>query len=241
MTSSSNAPAVVLVPGHWLGAWAWDDVAAPLRAAGHHVVPLTLPGLDPDDADRLTRTVDDQAAALEQVLDGLLAAHGPSVLVAHSGANAPASVLLDRRPELVSHVVWVDSGPVGSGVGTGIFIADDAVDEPLPDFEALGQTASLEDLGERDLAEFRRRAVSQPATVIRGEVVLVSGAGADVPMTMVCCSIPADVVRTLAADGVPMFAAVARCTQATLVDLQTGHWPMWSRPKELADVIAAVR
>ena len=26
---------IVLVPGFWLGAWAWDEVAAALRADGH--------------------------------------------------------------------------------------------------------------------------------------------------------------------------------------------------------------
>src|SRR5438477_59111 len=35
----------VLVPGMWLGAWAWRDVTARLRAAGHDVYPLTLTGL----------------------------------------------------------------------------------------------------------------------------------------------------------------------------------------------------
>jgi hypothetical protein len=31
----------VLVPGFWLGAWAWDEVAAALREAGHDVEALT--------------------------------------------------------------------------------------------------------------------------------------------------------------------------------------------------------
>lgn len=35
----------MLVPGFWLGGWAWDDVAGPLRAAGHQVDAVTLPGL----------------------------------------------------------------------------------------------------------------------------------------------------------------------------------------------------
>jgi len=35
----------VLVPGAWLGAWAWDDVAASLRERGHEVQPVSLPGL----------------------------------------------------------------------------------------------------------------------------------------------------------------------------------------------------
>ena len=41
------APApIVLVPGFWLGAWAWDEVADTLRAEGLEVTALTLPGLE---------------------------------------------------------------------------------------------------------------------------------------------------------------------------------------------------
>ena len=36
---------IVLVPGFWLGAWAWEEVARRLRAAGHDVYPVTLTGL----------------------------------------------------------------------------------------------------------------------------------------------------------------------------------------------------
>ncbi len=35
----------VLVPGFWLGGWAWRNVAEILRAAGHSVYPVTLTGL----------------------------------------------------------------------------------------------------------------------------------------------------------------------------------------------------
>ena len=35
----------VLVPGMWLGAWAWKPVTTLLRAAGHDVYPMTLTGL----------------------------------------------------------------------------------------------------------------------------------------------------------------------------------------------------
>ena len=47
----ASAP-IILVPGFWLGAWAWDEVAEALRADGHDVTALTLPGLDSVDADR---------------------------------------------------------------------------------------------------------------------------------------------------------------------------------------------
>ena len=50
------AAPIVLVPGFWLGAWAWDEVAAALRADGHEVTALTLPGLESADGRPLGRS-----------------------------------------------------------------------------------------------------------------------------------------------------------------------------------------
>jgi len=41
-----TAAPIILVPGFWLGGWAWGEVAGLLRADGHDVTALTLPGLD---------------------------------------------------------------------------------------------------------------------------------------------------------------------------------------------------
>ena len=63
------AAPIVLVPGFWLGAWAWDEVAGLLRADGHDVTALTPPGLESVDADRsgihFTDHVDAIIAAVE--------------------------------------------------------------------------------------------------------------------------------------------------------------------------------
>src|SRR6266487_2047487 len=56
--ASTSAP-IILVPGFWLGAWAWDEVASILRADGHDVTALTLPGLESGDADRSAITLSD--------------------------------------------------------------------------------------------------------------------------------------------------------------------------------------
>src|SRR6186997_1511916 len=58
-----SAP-IVLVPGFWLGAWAWDEVTAALRADGHEAGALTLPGLDSIDADRSGVTMSDHVDAI---------------------------------------------------------------------------------------------------------------------------------------------------------------------------------
>ena len=105
---------VVLVPGHWLGGWAWDRVVPGLAAAGHPVTALTLPGLQAPDADRRGIRLADHVAALA---DAVAAAGPDSVLVAHSGAGRVVTGLLDRQPDAVARVVYVDSGPAAEGPG----------------------------------------------------------------------------------------------------------------------------
>lgn len=234
MTTDTQSPTILLIPGHWLGAWAWDDVLEHLTGMGRRGVPITLPGLDATDPDRASRTLGDQTAAIEQALAG---ESGPVVIVAHSGANAPVSLVLDRHPNLIRRVVWVDSGPVSSGT---VFAPGADMEElPLPPFEVLGQQASLEGLNAGVLERFRTRAVPEPGPVLRGSVELSSEARVQVPTTIVCCSLPSTQMMELASSGNPMFAEVARLGNLDLIDLPTGHWPMWSRPADLAGAIAA--
>src|SRR5438132_13918571 len=81
----TNTP-IVLVPGFWIGAWAWDEVAAALRADGHEVTALTLPGLESIDADRSAITMSDHVDA---ICDAVRAAGTPVVLAVPRGAGAP--------------------------------------------------------------------------------------------------------------------------------------------------------
>lgn len=237
--SEQSRQTILLIAGHWLGAWAWDEVLEHLNAAGSSTIPITLPGLDPEDPARESRTLDDQVEAIEQSLARIGAsADQPAVVVAHSGANAPVSIVLDRHPDLLGRVVWVDSGPVAPGT---VFAPDlpEAVDElPLPPFEVLGQQASLDGLSSEALERFRARAVPQPAAVLRGRVELANETRLAVPTTLVCCSMPGAQIMELAGAGHPMFAEVSNLRSVEVVDLPTGHWPMWSRPGDLADVIA---
>ena len=225
---------IVLIAGHWLGAWAWDEVLEHLDQA--NAVALTLPGLDPEDPARATRTLGEQAEAIADVVTGL---GGPVTLVAHSGANFPVSLVLDQHPELIHRMVWVDSGPVGPG---SVFLPgfpEGAAELPLPAFDELGQQASLEGLSEEVLERFRTRAVPEPGSVLREPIELTNDGRRNVPTTLVCCSIPGAQMTELARSGHPMFAETAELTDVEVLDLPTGHWPMWSRPGDLADVIAA--
>jgi hypothetical protein len=239
MSSTPNAgvPAhVVLVPGFWLGAWAWDDVVASLHERGVTAIALTLPGLEPDHPDRGSVRLQDHVAAIEAAL--ALAPQGArTVVVAHSGAAVPATVALDRHVDEVDHVVWVDTAPVVDGYAMDPDVVGN--EHPLSaQYDEEWEQGAMAGLSEEQLATFRERAVPQPASSMREPVSLHDERRLDVPGTIVCTAFPAADYRSYAEQGVPFLAGVLQHRRLTLVDLPTGHWPMWSRPAELADIIA---
>jgi pimeloyl-ACP methyl ester carboxylesterase len=236
MTSTMSSPIIILIAGHWLGAWAWDEVLEHLKTDHADAIAMTLPGLDPHDPERATKTLDAQAEAILCVI----ARNGnrPALLVAHSGANAPVSIVMDRHPELVHRVVWVDSGPVAPG---NVFASDlpkELEELPLPPFDVLAQQASLEGLSAEVLEHFRARAVPEPGPVLRQPIELTNDVRRrKVRTTLICCSMPSAQVLELARAGHPMFVEVTNLEHLDIVDLPTGHWPMWSTPLELANTI----
>ena len=238
MTTTASSPTIILIAGHWLGAWAWDGVLEHLTTDHSRATAMTLPGLDGDDPERAAKTLDDQAAAVLDAITQLgVSEDQPVILVAHSGANAPVSLVLDRHPELVHRVVWVDSGPVATGSIFAPDLPEGLAELPLPSFDVLAQQASLEGLSAEVLQRFRTRAVPEPGLVLRQPVELTNDARRRVRTTLVCCSIPSAQVLELARAGHAMFAEVANIEHLDVIDLPTGHWPMWSRPRDLAQAI----
>jgi pimeloyl-ACP methyl ester carboxylesterase len=228
-----TAAPIVLVPGFWLGAWAWDDVAAALRADGHDVTAVTLPGLEAPDVDRSEISMSDHVDA---ICEAVTAAGAPAVLAVHSGAGAPGYAASDRIPERIAAVVYVDSGPA-----TGALDPDfDALEKPLPPREELEQEESLEGIGEEQLETFWRRAVPQPGAALREAARLTDDARLDVPSTVVCTSISSEQVKGAVEQGQAWIGGLAELRDVTYVDLPTSHWPMWSRPAELAGIIGDV-
>jgi pimeloyl-ACP methyl ester carboxylesterase len=228
----TGAP-IVLVPGFWLGAWAWDEVAAELRAEGHDVTAVTLPGLEAPDVDRSAITMSDHVDA---ICDAVTAAGARVVLALHSGAGASGYGASDRVPEQIAAMVYVDSGPA-----TGALDPDfDAVEMPLPTRQELEENESLEGLSEEQLETFRRRAVPEPGAALREAPVFSNDARLDVPSTVVCTSFPSQQIKDAVEQGYAWVAGLAELRDVTYVDLPTSHWPMWSRPRELAGIIGDV-
>ncbi|WP_072314125.1 alpha/beta fold hydrolase [Agrococcus sp. Marseille-P2731] len=228
----TTAPArILLVPGFWLGAWAWDDVAARLRELGHDVEALTLPGLEPGFATPGEVSLEDHVGAIEAAIGD-----GPVVLVAHSGAAIPATVAIDRNIDRVARSVWVDTAPVVDGAAMDASFEGDALPIEANWDDELEQ-GSMRDLSDEQLVEMRSRAVPEPAGAVRDVARLTDDRRLDVPATIVCTAFSAEDYRSYAEQGIPFLAGVLEHRALTLVDLPTGHWPMWSKPAELAALI----
>jgi len=225
-----NAP-IVLVPGWWLGAWAWDDVVSLLRADGHDVTALTLPGLEPEHPDRGRVRLADQVDAICAAIG---AAGRPVVLAVHSGAGAPGYAVTDRIPERIAAMVYVDTGAAKGALHPDF----DGVEKPLPDWDDLDE--NLDGISPEQLERFRERAVPEPGGALLDSHEFTNDARLRIPSTVVCTAFSAQQYREAMAEGYAFLAGLAELDDLTWVDLPTSHWPMWSRPRELAEILGEV-
>lgn len=225
------AAPIILVPGFWLGGWAWEEVAATLRADGHDVTALTLPGLESAGADRSGITLSDHVDAMCQAVT---AAGRPVVLAVHSGASVPGYVATDRVPEQIAAMVYVDTGPAATAIDPDF----DAAEKPLPPWDELGE--DLDGISQEQLETFRERAVPEPGGAIREGAELANEARLGIPSTVICCAFTSAQYQAAAAEGVPFLSGLAELQNVTYVDLPTSHWPMWSRPRELGAIIGDI-
>lgn len=227
-----SAP-IVLVPGFWLGAWAWDDVAQRLRARGHEVTAITLPGLESVDTDRSRITFADHVEAIE---DAVESAGRPVVLVVHSAAGGPGHEVADRRPDSIAAMVYVDTGAATGPLDPGF----DGVERPLPPVDALAAEENLDGLSPDQLRRLRERAIPQPGATLREGPTLTNPARLEIPTTVICTGFSSDEYRAAVEQGVPFVAGLADLHDLTYLDLPTSHWPMWSRPGDLADLLGEI-
>ncbi|MDQ3689490.1 MAG: alpha/beta hydrolase [Chloroflexota bacterium] len=230
---TTSAP-IVLVPGFWLGAWAWDEVADALRAEGHDVTALTLPGLESAHSDRSSITFADHVDA---ICEAIQAAHAAVVLAVHSAAGFTGYAASDRLPDRIAAMVYVDTAP-GVGASDPDF---DGIEKPMV-WEELKEEENLDGLSEEHLEAFRRRAVPQPGGLLREGAELTNDARCDIPSTMICTGFTAEEYQTYAREHPDwtFLAGIPELRNVTWVDLPTSHWPMWSRPQELAAIIGEV-
>ncbi|MFC8275247.1 alpha/beta fold hydrolase [Streptomyces sp. NPDC057271] len=222
----------VLVAGAWLGSWAWDEVVPELRATGHGAHAVTLSGL----AERRGTA----AGQRTHVTDVVEVVEGRDlrdvVLVGHSYAGIPVGQAAERIGDRLSRVVFVDSNVPADGESfvsawpDGRAMVEGAIAEsagfwpPLDAAEFEGQG-----MDEEQIARLVAGATPHPGATLTEPAELARPLG-ELPATYVKCLLdgaePNDDVATL-----------LRSPRWRLVRMDTGHWPMFSQPRELARIL----
>lgn len=222
---------ILLIAGLWLDGSAWDGVVPGLRDLGHRPVALFLPG---QGAPPATATLEDQ---LEAVVAAVDAADGPVMVVGHSAAATLAWMAADARPDKVARVVLIGGFPSGDGKAYADFLPVVDGVMPFPGWKSFEGPDSA-DLDEQQRVAFAARTIPVPEGVVKGIVRLGDERRYEVPVTIICPEFSPEQAKGWIDGGdVP---ELARARQLDYVDIDSGHWPMFTRPTELADLLHRV-
>lgn len=230
----------VLVHGSWLGGWSWRRVADLLRAQGHTVFAPTMTGvgerrhlLTPDVT--LTTWVDDIAGVIEaeELTD--------VVLVGHSFGGRVVTGVVDRMPERVGHVVFLDSALPVSGRSLIDSMPPEMRQERLARAATSGGLSipapTALDLGILDPADqawVDRRLSPQPLGTNTSAISFQTPIGRGRPVTFVEFTDPVYPASVRA-------AAFARAQAGwTIEAIPTGHTAMISAPGDVAELLLRI-
>ena len=236
----------VLIPGMWLGGWAWRDVTAGLRERGHEVHPLSLTGMG--ERVHLARPDTDLDTHVTDVLNLFRYAElDDVVLVGHSYAGATVlPVVADRIPEQIRRLVFIDSGPLPDGMSQSAFVPpeDQARNAelvgdgwllPPPPWAQL--TADRPGVTAERVERLTALSAPQPWATATAPV-RVTGAWEKVPRTHILCSFGVTELRAMAG-SVPAFQHM-RDDSLDLRELPGWHWPMLDQAPELAAMLTEI-
>ncbi len=225
----------VLVAGARLGSWAWAEVVPYLGAAGHGVHPLTLSGLAEKQGVPAGQQTHVQDIVDEVERQGLR----DVVLVGHSYSGIPVGQAAGRIGDRLARVVFVDASVPADG-------------EPFvsawPDGGAMVRASIAENRGfwpvaaaahykghgltDEQIARIVGGSTPHPGATLTEPAALERPLG-DLPATYIKCTLgdpePSDDV-----------AKLLTSEHWRLFEMDTGHWPMFSQPSELAQILLAV-
>jgi len=221
----------VLVPGAWLGAWAWTKMVPFLEDGGHEAYPVTLTGM----GDRVHLATKDvgMETAIQDVLNVISFNDlDDFVLVGHSFAGKVAAAVADRAHEKVHRVIYLDSfrpervrTPQGSFDPSEEFgaLPPGAFAAPLTDeiVERIGK-----DVKGQDRRWMMSKATPWPVKLAKDPITLSENID-DVESAYVFCTLTGDPVDEIIAGKWGKLEGPYKV-------IETGHWPMITKPEELA-------
>jgi pimeloyl-ACP methyl ester carboxylesterase len=242
---------IVLVHGAFAGAWCWEPVLPGLRAAGHEVEAVDLPGSGEDPTPVSEVSLD----AYADYVCSVLAEGPPAVLVGHSMGGMVVTQAAARCPEHVAALIYVAAFLPGDGQSLMDLVAlpeaaDDQVqanlvvsgDPPVGTLPPDGARIALYGCCDEDqLAWGVCHLGAQPVAPFAGRVSL-GGAGAEKFAELTRAYITCSQDRAIAPQMQRRMFEAGGCDP--VIEIDTDHAPWISRTDELVaalDRLAAGR
>jgi pimeloyl-ACP methyl ester carboxylesterase len=235
--------AIVLVHGSWHGAWCWHRVLPLLRQAGVDTHAVTLTGVG-ERAHLLGPEVCIQTHI--QDIIGLITAEELQhvVLVGHSYAGNLITCVADRlqrsRPGLLRHLVYLDAGIPNPGESWSSNHSPETVAKRVAEAQASGglsfppPDASVFGLTGADRDWVNRRQTPQPFRLYQEPLDFDPALVWSIAHSFIDCTNP----------PLATIDAARRRVRSEpgwkVYELATGHDPMVSAPRELAQLLLAI-
>jgi pimeloyl-ACP methyl ester carboxylesterase len=233
----------VLVPGAWMGGWCWRQVTPRLLAAGQQVFTPTLTGLG--ERVHLGRPETNLDTHIQDIVNVLEFEDLHDVtLLGHSYGGYVVTGVAERVPERLKQVIYLDA-VVPEG-GSSLFeingplfrsIVEDAAREtgdgsrwPIPPAEVLSQYISIDGMNDADLRWFYGKSTPHPIGTFKQPIELTNRPWQTIRRTYVFCTSE----RT---DESWQAARDRTAAGWGYREMATGHWPMFSMPDQLADLL----
>jgi pimeloyl-ACP methyl ester carboxylesterase len=227
----------VLVPGAWLGAWAWKTVTPRLEKDGHSAYPVTLTGMG-ERGHLATKDVG-METAIQDVLNVIQYNElDDVVLVGHSFAGKVAAAVADRAHEKVRKVVYLDAfRPERVREPQGGFDATREFGLPPPGVNGIPLTKETVERIGKDVTGANLRRMLSLATPwpvrLASDPITLSKNYDGVKEAYIFCSLSGDPVEEIVAGKWGKLYGPHTIIEA-------GHWPMITKPEELARDLAAL-
>lgn len=229
----------VLVPGAWLGAWAWSEVIPLLEKEGHHAYPVTLTGM----GERVHLSTKDFGidTAIQDVLNVIKYNRLDNfVLAGHSFAGKVVAAVADRVHAEVEKVIYVDAfRPERVMTPQGAFNPAGEFGPPPQGGYAIPLTREIIDRIGKDVTGSNREWMMTMATPwptkLASDPISLSKNYDGVKEAYIFCSLSGDPVDEIIAGKWGKLEGPYKVIEA-------GHWPMITKPEQLArDLIYLAR
>lgn len=236
---------VVLIHGAWAGSWIWERLLPRLDAAGLIYCAVDLPGNGSDSIPPQDVTFESYLERIQTVVEGLPT---PVSLVAHSGGGNVAAAYAERRPDLVSRIVYVagimlpdgltfkdiversaESHPDAVGVDPATKYSPDGKISHVPPEAAIAHF--FNDLSAEEAGVAAHRLTPQGEGGRAVSLRLTPERSGQIPRLYIEATNDRSVI-------LPVQRLMERLSPgAKVVALPTGHAPQFSAPDQLADAI----